>query len=605
MTVPAWAPGVIKNPGVIVRPNEVGSVTSPVLTNADFESGSSDWTFGSLFTIGTGSAFEGTNSLNATSASGPTFGAATNADRIPCDVGQKIYAECVSRHDSDVLQLSLDILFFDSGGLPTGGGAGETEWGLDDGTDDYVWRSFSVSKVVPEDAETFSVAVEVIVGATGSPIEANFDNFVISHAQLDPLAAFNFKAVQASSGVTGESEPSWPTVLGGTVVDNEVTWEAVNANTVVWRATPIYKTGSVEPTWPAAQDAVVNDNSIQWVAEPLRVTDPNCPHTKTVAIAASKVFAGDDDIIPYSATVNPLDWTSADDAGYIPFGLNTYGSQPVSALGLYRSNLVAFNSKAFQMWQVDEDPQNFAILDAVPIGCPYPHGGSPVNNDFVFPTEVGVRSMGIAGASTNLEAGVFGKQIDPLVKAELAALTSNDDVISLYYPGAGQYWLIFDDEAFVLTINGGKQDMSWSRYTFPSAIDSWTIQDKDLYLRSGDKVWRFDEDELLDDAGGADVAFEGRVWWQYLDFGAIGQDKSMVGFDTVADGEYAVSFGYDQGNDAVATTPYTITDGDTIVGDIVPFELVAPSIQMRLTFTGNQAWEWSATTLYLQDWRKA
>ena len=461
------------------------------------------------------------------------------------------------------------------------------------------WRETYFIGTAPANAATCAV----VVGAQGSGA-VRVDNIIWEYFNQAGACEFTYEATQATAAFSGTVEPAWPSVLGNTVVDNAVTWTARKANCITYEAKAILKSGSTEPTWPTEVDASVADNTILWIAEDQRVKDENCPNTKQVAIAAGKVFAGDDDIVAFSATVNPLDWTTVDDSGYLPFGLNTYGSQPITALGLYRSNLVVWNTKAFQMWQVDEDPQNHALLDAVPIGNPFYKSGQAVSNDLVFLTASGIRSMGIAGASTNLEAGIFGKQVDPLVKAAIAGIADNDDIIALYYPGEGQYWLIFEDEAFVLTMNGGKKDMSWSRYTFPSAIDDWSIQDQDLYLRSGDKVWKFDEDALQDDVGGTPTDFEGRVWWPYLDFGAIGQDKELAAFDTVADGEYAVSFGYDQGNDALATTPYTITDGDTIVGDPVPYELVAPSIQMRLTFAGNQSWEWSATTLYLQDIRK-
>jgi hypothetical protein len=377
---------------------------------------------------------------------------------------------------------------------------------------------------------------------------------------------------------------------------------AVLANVIIWQATPILLSGASEPTFPTEEGAQVVDNTILWTAESGRVRDVNCPNTKEVAILASKIFAGDGDIVAFSATVNPLDWSTRGDAGFIPFGLNTYGAEPVSALGIYRSNLVVFNSQAFQMWQVDEDPADFAILDAVPVGCPYYRSLSPVSNDLVFLSDEGIRSMGIAGASTNLQAGFFGKQIDPLIATALAEVSDSEDIISLFYPGAGQYWLIFDDEAFVLTMNGGKSDMSWSRYVFPSNIDVATIKGSALYLRSGDKVWRFDKDTLRDDEGDANVQFVGQIWWPYLDFGALGVTKSMIGFDVVAAGTFTVSFGYNQTDDTQFTTPYSIV-GDTLTGDIIPMPIAAPSFQMRLEFAGNELWEWNASAMHVQNWR--
>lgn len=464
------------------------------------------------------------------------------------------------------------------------------------------YRRVSATGIAPDDAATCTVILRV--GGSGESVF--FDNATVSHTDPVTISALLFKATQAAPGFSDSFEPTWPTVVGNTVVDNEVTWEGVPANRVQWRAFPILVSGVSEPTFPAAVGAEVADNTISWVADTRRVEDPNCPNKKTVAITASKIFSGDGDIVAYSATINPLDWTTANDAGYIPFGLNTYGSQDVSALGLYRSNLVAFNSKGFQMWQVDEDPANFAILDAVPIGIPPTADKSlqPVMNDLVFLTEVGIRSMGIAGASTNLQAGDFGKQIDPLVKVKLVA---GEVPISLYYPGAGQYWLIFGAEAFVLTMNGGKRDMSWSRYVFPSDIDDWTILDEDLMLRSGNKIWRVDDaaerDDQVGDPATSGTAFAGRIWWPYLDFGRFGGDKQMIGFDLVATGAVKVTFGYDQSDDTIATADYTLAASDTLPGTIVPMPITGPSFQLRLEFTADQstAWEWSGAILYLED----
>ena len=464
------------------------------------------------------------------------------------------------------------------------------------------YRRISATDVAPENALTCSVVLRV--GGAGEQVL--FDNVTISHTDPVTISLLLFKATQAAPGFSDSFEPTWPTIVGNTVVDNEVTWEGVPANRVLWQAFPILFSGSSEPTFPAAVGAEVADNTISWVADTRRVLDSNCPNTAAVAITASKIFAGDKDIIPFSATVNPLDWSTEDDAGFIPFGLNTYGSQDVSSLGLYRSNLVAFNAKGFQMWQVDEDPQNFAILDAVPIGVPATANRSlqPVMNDLVFLTEVGIRSMGIAGASTNLQAGSFGKQIDPLVKIKLDA---GEIPISLYYPGQGQYWLIFGAEAFVLTMNGGKDDMSWSRYVFPSDIDDWTILNKDLFLRSGDKIWRLDEDAERDDQVGdpatSGTTFVGKVEWPYLDFGRFGGDKQMIGFDLVATGEVKVTFGYDQTDLTKVTDDFTLSAGDTLPGTIVPMPITAPSFQLRLEFSADQnvPWEWSGAILYVED----
>lgn len=189
-----------------------------------------------------------------------------------------------------------------------------------------------------------------------------------------------------------------------------------------------------------------------------------------------------------------------------------------------------------------------------------------------------------------------------------------DEPLALFTPGRGQYWLIIGTQAFVLTINGtGRSSMSWSRYTFPVAIDDWTILGDDLYLRAGDLIWRVDDEAIYDDQeidpldegspGGTDVDIAGYVAWPYLDIGSMGQTKMMHGFDLVIDGACDVSFGYDQSDDSLATDPYSVT-GDTLPGDMIPMPLSAPSVQLRLAFAPGQRWSWKAATLYVADNRR-
>jgi hypothetical protein len=321
------------------------------------------------------------------------------------------------------------------------------------------------------------------------------------------------------------------------------------------------------------------------------------------AIAASKIFAADDDIIRFCATTNCLDWTTENDAGFIPFGLNTYGAQPCEMLGLYRSNLAAFNSLGYQVWQVDEDPANMALLDASPVGSHFPKAGQPVQNDFVFLTQVGIRSLGIAGASTNLQAGQFGKQVDPLVKA---AIKAGAEPRGLFYPGSGQYMLFFGPQAFVLTLNGGQADMSWSRYVFPENVIDWTVQNGVLFLRTeADHIWEFSEDALYDDIVDVNthVAFTGVMAWPFLDFGLIGLDKTLDGIDIVCTGQVTVTIGYDETNFALQTPGITVA-GDTLPGvGMIPIPLTAPSLQVTLTFSAGQAWEWEAANVHISQER--
>ena len=244
------------------------------------------------------------------------------------------------------------------------------------------------------------------------------------------------------AGTSGATEPVWPTGVGATVVDNEITWEAVTVDSVTWEASSVLTSGAVEPTWPTEPGSFVSDNNIAWELTPMRIEDEFCPHTKVVAIAASKVFAGDTDIVRFCATLNARDWTAEDDAGFLPTGLQQKSQVGVDAMGVYRGNLAVWSASTFQVWQVDPDPASMALLDAMEgIGSMHQQAVQPVSDDLFFLAALGVRTVAIAEGTNNLATGDVGVPIDPLVQAE--ANEVDVEPVASYYPGAGQFWLAF------------------------------------------------------------------------------------------------------------------------------------------------------------------
>lgn len=589
MTTPVWQPGTIYAPGSIVQPASAIPPTAAPVLNGDFESGDVSWTKDAGWTIGQfGAGTHFTTGTWSAQWNSTTTGRIKATAAFTVQPGQSITATAqVQQGASSAGQAGgrVEIGWYTSGDVLISYSSGNL---VDSGSNSH-WHQSSVTAVAPATAAKARIVGYAFRNSGGNALW--MDNFTWNLQVTALPTGLVFKATQAAAGYSGSTEPVWPLGLAGTVVDNEVTWTGVYASRVVWQASPILVSGGSEPTFPALASATVADNTIVWTAMTARVTQ--APNSRNVAIAASKVFAGDVDLIKFCATVNCLDWLTPNDAGYIPYGLQTYGGTPVSALGLYRSNLVGFNSQGFQMWQVDPDPANMAILDQGPVPCDYPDTAVPVSNDLVFLTARGVRSQGIAAASTNLQAGYFGQAVDPLV---LASIKTGAVPFALFYPGAGQYWLFFGATAYVLTMTGKTTDASWSRYTFPWTVDSWAILGTDLYLRAGDLVVKIDPDALVDDFGGSNTVFQGYMAWQYLDFGTIGSDVELESVELVTNGSGTISIGWDQraGQEALATTPYAF-NGDTATGTPIPIPVTAASMQLRITFDGSQAWQWFAT----------
>jgi hypothetical protein len=751
--VTTWAPGTLYAPGAVVQPSASQGGFLNAIPNGDFEAGNDgNWVLSSGAAFYSGiNVYQGTFALSfSTNASNDTAVMNTYGVVTP---GQSVTASCYfNPHSSGAnLEMFISLNWYNSSDvfLSRTSSVHQENGG---------YRLTTVTGVAPPGAAHCRVQLEAD-GAIHTPQTGYADLVSWNLETPAPVSNFLFEAVQAVAATSASTEPTWPTVAGNTVIDGGVTWKAIGTSIITWEAIPIMQSGAVEPTWPTTvptavhdtssftdQNGAVIDTSISWIASSRQITDPKCPNTIGVALNSSHVFAIDKDIVDFSAAVDPTDWSSANNAGYLPTGLNNYGDNPAMVLALYRSNLIALNAGGYQMWQTDPDPANMAILDAQPVGSIYTRGAQSVANDLLFVTEVGVRNLATVGATANMQVGSTGQPVDPLVLAQLkgngttplvvtmtashASLAptnigyrsdlvppfgsavpatlvgldgrtysiliilnegtiSNDFVfvlgytgaapsqntvfasisftdknsvghtflasnatfsaaggeaqwfwtqgsgamfadagvypisigfqpplyapISLYYPGKGQYWLFFGPQALVLTVNG-QGLRTWSRYVFPDTITDWTLNAGVLYLRTaGNLVWQLDASTLVDDFGGANIAFEGVIQTPYVDAGPMGYDKELIGIDLVGDGEVNVQIAWAQNdvttfndNPGFSTSlnvspPYTVDASDTIPGQPIPFPMTAPSFSVILTFAGNQAWKWQASTLYLQD----
>lgn len=720
MAVPTWQPGTLYQPGAIVTPVTMPAPSATVAVNGDFSSGATNWDFtGDVSYVNDGHGYGGAGCARL--PGNEPDGLALNKSIFVVPPGGSITASCMIEQGASTVGATrgwVEIHWFDADDVLLLVDKGNE---INDGRGG-AWHKSSKTASPPPGAAYARAGIALWSVADHSyPIWGDYLQVSGTFAGLpDGLV---YKAVQANAGLSGPTEPAWPPILGQTVVDNEVTWEAVASTRVTWKAEPLYVSGDTEPDWPTFVDGYVRDGTVNWRAVARRVEDPRCPQGKIVAIGASKVFSADDDIVPYSATVNPLDWSASEDAGYLPTGLQNHGTNPVAGMALYRGNLAVFNSEGFQLWQIDEDPANMALLDALPMGSTYHHAIAPVSNDLFFLSSQGVRTLGIAASSTNFQAGDVGMPIDTLVQAAMANATR--EPMGLYFPSAGQYWLIFDQlvggdgpssvslsasleynaewygsatfdgdelvltdflnnatihgipdgarvritvvdpavpeggynfvprffndgqdvalepdaqadtwveftaanpirieayadttavnaryrvdvqlgtyrsEAFVYSMTKIGGVGAWSRYVFPYLIDDWTIAGNTLALRSADYILRVDPAVVGDEVEpGEVVQAPGLIQWAWLDWGQPGAVKMVHGFDVVGEGEVSVSFGFDQRNPALFTTPYTV-QADTVAGPMIPMPLSAASLSVRLTYDGTERWSWNAFALYV------
>jgi hypothetical protein len=609
-TVAQWQAGTTYVPGACVVPTSGSGQQAIPPVNPGFEEGNlTGWSTGTngtvAFAIQGAPVYAGSYSCRA---EGLGTGDLISTTLTPVAPGQLVNAQFflnIDNNGTDDTSSSCQILWYNSSGGYIGKSLGNAVGGQGG-----FWEAVSASAVAPSGAAFASVGVECNPGTHGAKL--SFDNFSINAVYTGPPAGLIYQATQAAPGKSGATEPNWPGNTTTPVTDNQVTWQGIIAAQIQWTAVPINLSGTAQPTWPTVPGASVNDNGIDWVAYSFNIQDTNCPNTPVVQIAASKIYAANGDIINYSATANPLDWSSANNAGYLPFGLQTYGSNPAAAMGLYRSNLVIFSAEGFQMWQVNEDPSVTALISALPIASIWNDAMAPLTNDLLFLSKNGVRSLGTSATADGLMTGDIGMPMDPVIKAfMMAAVSDNTPILSTYVPEYSQYWIIFPQASqtapttvFVYTLNQLGQPGKWSRYVFPFRIDAVTQLNGDLYLRSGNDVLLVDPTAVNDFQGdplGREQGFWGYVQWLWLDDDLPGVNKQWHGCDiTCQSGTPYVSMFYSQANLTLCTPPYQVPT-DSKPGDFIPIPVLSPTCSLQVSFAPGNPWKLMMATLWLED----
>lgn len=325
---------------------------------------------------------------------------------------------------------------------------------------------------------------------------------------------------------------------------------------------------------------------------PTHIADANCPNTAAVVKKASKIFAVKDDVVRFSKTNAPRDWTAASDAGFLGVGVQQTGATNPTALGEYAGNLVVFFRDSSQVWQVDPNPANMKFIQGVDVGCPYPYGAANMAGDVFFASFDGVRSITTQATTGSLIDVDVGSPIDAIVKPIFSPSAA---VKAFYYRGGGQYWVMVGATAFVYSFSRTSKISAWSRYTFTFQIDDVTELEGDLYFRSGNTVYLLDESATAD----AGVTFEVLIEFPYLDFQSSGVLKQISGMDAVMIGTATIAHKFDA-RQPDFVTPGISLSGDTRPGEMTPVEICSVGIAPVLRHQAAEAFELHSLTYYFE-----
>lgn len=329
-------------------------------------------------------------------------------------------------------------------------------------------------------------------------------------------------------------------------------------------------------------------------SSPTHVSDTNCPQSKQVLKQQSKLYGPKADVVRYCKTNAPRDWTTANDAGFLPTGLQAQGSTTATALGQFgKKKLVVFFPDGTQIWDVDPDPAQMALDSLVAnIGTRYPKTPIGFSGDVFFLADAGFRSITVSQVTDNLQDVDIGSPIDGPVLASLDAVS---DPISLFYSGLGQFWCMDGTTVWVYAFSRTAKIAAWSRFELPVAADDATVLNGELYVRNGNNVYKVVGDQYADNGSPPQVSIE----LPFLDFKAPGVMKQLVGVDAVVQGSANVQFRYDPRNPELITDPIPLS-GDTRPGAMTPVELCAVSVAPLITHQANEDFRLDALTVYYE-----
>lgn len=330
------------------------------------------------------------------------------------------------------------------------------------------------------------------------------------------------------------------------------------------------------------------------------IPDINCPHSASICVAASRIFAIDGEVVRYCAAGDATDWTTASDAGFLPVSLQQNTTEECTAVGTYEDALVVYFPESAQIWDVAVDPSANSLRKRLAgVGTQSPLSQASFARDLMFLSQVGFRSMRVQDTSDRIDDNDTGVPIDKLVKEDIATVTGRiaGPAFASWLPQLGQYWCFipgFQTRVWTYSFSKTSKLACWSEYTFPlPLVAAAAAAGGAVYVRSHTHLYSLNEEQYTDDGEMIDV----EVQMAFQDAKQPGVAKQWYGADYVVEGSPEVAFKFDPRNldrEGVAIT----IPGDTRPGDILPVEIVSASIAPVFRHSADEAFELDAVSLY-------
>jgi hypothetical protein len=203
-------------------------------------------------------------------------------------------------------------------------------------------------------------------------------------------------------------------------------------------------------------------------------------------------------------------------------------------------------------------------------------------------------SLSFTTLTNNLQDSDVGSPIDKIIKAQIL---STDNPQAIYYPKLGQFWSINGTVVWAFTFSRTAKISAWSKFTFPFTIDDACVLNQELYVRTGDDVYRVSDTSYKDGVSSIPLV---DVQMFFQDGKKPGVLKQFTGMDVIGEGQWTISHLFAADNQTLETLAYEYP-AITEPGSMYPVELLSTRIGPHLQHQKDEAAELSSLMLYYES----
>lgn len=257
-----------------------------------------------------------------------------------------------------------------------------------------------------------------------------------------------------------------------------------------------------------------------------------------------KVYSSVGSLLYFSALDHPEYWfwgvtPTYPGAGFLNMSNHQTGSETVTAIGVYKSQLAVFARRVIQLWSMQNDPTlNVPAQIISETGTRSPKAVRGFGDfDTFYLSDSGIRSLRAADYSSTAGVVDVGTPIDTLVRTQLDSVLDEaiERAVSCVEPVDGRFWLVLGDKIFVFSYFPSKKITGWSWYEPGVSITE--------LAPIADRIWCRSGDDILLYGGNNNATYDDTVATMQLPFIAMREQssyKQCIGFDAAVSGTWDV-----------------------------------------------------------------